>query len=152
MSSKNLCQTRFPPALRHKVLFPYEWPLTSGMGARQAVACSHTRPPRRIRPTRETPAGSARPPRIVSEQCACRISAAAVLDLLRPWRGCRRDYSLRSKDHTTVSRGSNAATHLTMQDQPQRHAALSSPPCASVASRHRNEVPPVTLCVRPTFS
>src|SRR5215468_2881552 len=81
VSSQIVVQTRLLPALHHKDLFAYEWPLTSGMGARQAVACGHTRPPRCTRPTRETPA--AWPPRIVPEQCVCRISTAAVLDLLR---------------------------------------------------------------------
>src|SRR5262249_57973117 len=32
-------------------------------------------------------------------------SAAAVLDLLRPWRGCKRDCSLRSKGHATYIKG-----------------------------------------------
>ena len=81
----------------------------------------------------------------------CRISVVAVLDL-RPWRGCRRDCSLGSKDHAACLNGdATLPTHLTTQAQPKRHAALSPPPCAPVASRHLNAVLPVALCVSPPF-
>ena len=110
--------------------FPYEWSLTNGMGARQAVACGRTRPPRCTRPTRETPTGSSRPPRIVPEQCVCRISAAAVLDLLRPWRGCGVTAFSEAKAMQPISR-------RVRRCYPSDHARPTAAACRSVVTTLR---------------
>src|SRR5215813_4825210 len=52
MSSKNPCQTRFPPALRHKGCFPYEYLLTPGRGCPAGCRVSTLRPSRCPWPTR----------------------------------------------------------------------------------------------------
>ena len=109
VSSKNACQIRPSPTLRHKASFPYEWPHTSSNETGQGNAWRLARGLRTSSQRGAMRAGAAARPSGVTgvhqratlwEGFVDRISAVAGTGSM-PWYGVRPALARCSKDHAS---------------------------------------------------